>query len=350
MNGVGDQYFRASRPAPSSTACRSTPRASTTLAQEVVIDTTTRDTFFTNGEDPLGQVLLVGQLPLRVIGVVKASSSGFGPSANQLNIYAPYTTVMSRVLGQSFLQVDHRARQGRRRRWTRPRRRSPTFCSPATAREDFTLMNTDTIRETIESTTQTLTLFISAIALISLLVGGIGVMNIMLVSVTERTREIGVRLAIGARRGDIMRQFLIEAVLVCIVGGGIGVALSLGISVAGAAASTSGFTVPFSPMTVALAFGLFDPHRRAVRLHAGPLRRTARPGRGAGVRVGPGPGEDVSASSRGATRHGALKAARPVACRPMRMAWPGSLSRTEGPRDAAPDCQFLVSNWPGGKR
>ena len=90
------------------------------------------------------------------------------------------------------------------------------------------MFNTDAVRKTIERTTATMTLLVSMIALISLMVGGIGVMNIMLVSVTERTREIGVRMAVGARRGDIMQQFLIEAVLVCLIGGMVGIALSLG--------------------------------------------------------------------------------------------------------------------------
>jgi len=97
-------------------------------------------------------------------------------------------------------------------------------------RQNFFIINSDEIRQTVESTTATMTMLISAIALISLIVGGIGVMNIMLVSVTERTREIGVRMAVGARQSDIMTQFLIEAVLVCLIGGalGIGLALSVG--------------------------------------------------------------------------------------------------------------------------
>jgi macrolide transport system ATP-binding/permease protein len=94
--------------------------------------------------------------------------------------------------------------------------------------EDFYLRNTDDIRQSIEQTTGTMTLLIASIAVISLIVGGIGVMNIMLVSVTERISEIGVRMAVGARQSDIMQQFLIEAVLVCMIGGAIGVALALG--------------------------------------------------------------------------------------------------------------------------
>ena len=95
--------------------------------------------------------------------------------------------------------------------------------------QDVFTQNSDSIRETIQQTTATMTLLISAIAVISLVVGGIGVMNIMLVSVTERTQEIGVRMAVGARQSDILQQFLIEAILVCLLGGILGVLLSLGI-------------------------------------------------------------------------------------------------------------------------
>ena len=142
-------------------------------------------------------------------------------------------------------------------------------------RVDFYVLNTDTIRQTIEATTQTMTLLISSIAVISLLVGGIGVMNIMLVSVTERTREIGVRMAVGARQSDIQQQFLIEAVLVCLCGGvlGIGTALLFG---ALFSHFSSNFTLTFSASSMLWAFlcataiGIvfgFLPARSAARLN-----------------------------------------------------------------------------------
>lgn len=102
----------------------------------------------------------------------------------------------------------------------------------ATRNQGLFILNTDDIRQTITSTTETLTLLIAAIAVISLLVGGIGVMNIMLVSVSERVAEIGVRMAVGARQSDIMQQFLIEAILVCLVGGGLGILVALGFGMA----------------------------------------------------------------------------------------------------------------------
>ena len=142
------------------------------------------------------------------------------------------------------------------------------------AKTDFFLQNTATIRDTIESTSATLTLLISTIAVISLVVGGIGVMNIMLVSVSERTKEIGIRMAVGARRADIMRQFLIEAVLVCFVGGAAGVALSFGMGSL-LTALVSGARVSYSTESMLLAiasasvigvvFG-FMPARSAARM------------------------------------------------------------------------------------
>lgn len=121
-------------------------------------------------------------------------------------------------------------------------------------KDDFELRNSDSIRQTIESTTGTMTLLISSVAVISLIVGGIGVMNIMLVSVTERTNEIGVRMAVGARQSDIMQQFLIEAVLVCILGGLIGIGLAFAIGELINSVGGDNFKVIYSSTSIIAAF------------------------------------------------------------------------------------------------
>jgi macrolide transport system ATP-binding/permease protein len=224
VQGVGDQYFRV-RGMQLLEGALLTADSIATNAQQVVIDTNTRDTMFPDGEDPIGQVILVGQMPARVIGVAK-TTGGFG-NQDTLNVYAPYTSVMRRMLGQPYLRsITVRVKD------EEPMDAAATALTTLiTSRhntQDFYLNNTDDIRQSIEQTTGTMTLLIASIAVISLIVGGIGVMNIMLVSVTERISEIGVRMAVGARQSDIMQQFLIEAVLVCMIGGAIGVALALG--------------------------------------------------------------------------------------------------------------------------
>lgn len=224
INGVGAQFFqvRGYRLAQGMGFDRQSEES---LAQEVVIDENTRDKLFAQAQSPLGQVILLGDLPCRVIGVAIKNQSGFG-SDETLNVWIPYTTAMSRMLGQSYLrsisvrvrdEVSLDAAQDGISRLLTLRHGS----------QDFFLLNTDSIRQTISQTSATLTTLIALIALISLIVGGIGVMNIMLVSVTERTREIGVRMAVGARTRDIQQQFLIEAVLICLLGGVLGIALSL---------------------------------------------------------------------------------------------------------------------------
>ncbi|PKU25889.1 MacB family efflux pump subunit [Telmatospirillum siberiense] len=241
-------------------------------AQEVVIDDNTRKKLFGANRPALGEVIFLGAVPCRVIGVTKPKASPFGNSEN-LNVWIPYTTAMSRMLGQSYLRSitirvsdafpPDMAENGITRLLTKRH-----------GAEDFYVQNTDTIRKTIEKTTQTMTLLISLIALISLIVGGIGVMNIMLVSVTERTREIGVRVAVGARRNDILRQFLIEAILVCLFGGILGVSLAMAIHFI---FSEFGGTVRmvFSPLSIVAAFACstligvvfgYLPARNAARL------------------------------------------------------------------------------------
>ena len=195
--------------------------------QTLVIDHNTRQRLFKDWEQPLGKVILVGGLPCTVVGVMESRDDGFsGPS---LQVYLPYTTVMGRLLGQShFNSIKVRLKD----QVASPAAEQAlhTLLLARHGRADFFLSSSDSILKIVQKTTDTLTLLISAVAFISLLVGGIGVMNIMLVSVTERTREIGIRMAVGARRADILQQFLIEAVLVCLLGGLLGLLLSLLIS------------------------------------------------------------------------------------------------------------------------
>ena len=250
INGVGEQYFRV-RGVQLAAGRTFDEDSVVSLAQEVVIDDNTRKQLFPRNPNPVGEVILLGQVPCRVVGVAKRSESAFGNS-EALNVWIPYTAAMSRVTGQSHLRSitvrisdevsAEAAEQGVNR-----------LLLQRHGVQDFFVLNTNTIRQTIESTTQTMTLLISAIALISLIVGGIGVMNIMLVSVTERTREIGVRMAVGARQADIRQQFLIEAVLVCLLGGLLGIGLSQLVGW-GFDKSGSSFTLVYSTLSMVAAF------------------------------------------------------------------------------------------------
>lgn len=197
--------------------------------QDIIIDNNANKTFFPDNTNPIGEVLLIGSVPGRVIGVLEPNDGGFSRSVDTPTLYMPYTTMMSRLIGSAYIEsfvalIDNNISSAAA---------ESAIAELMTSRhgtDDFRIRNSDSIRQTIESTTAAMTLLISSIAIISLIVGGIGVMNIMLVSVTERTNEIGVRMAVGARQSDIMQQFLIEAVLVCILGGllGIGMAFAIG--------------------------------------------------------------------------------------------------------------------------
>lgn len=199
------------------------PRDITQHAAVVVIDENLLKKLFPRQQDPIGQIILVGNLPCRVVGVMRNTSA---LPANIFNVWLPWSTANSRLLGQDWftsiaitLQDDV----------STPRARTAlqTLLTRLHGRQDFYLQDSAAFIRSIEKTSFALTLFLSLIALVSLLVGGIGVMNIMLVSVTERTRETGIRLAVGARPRDIQWQFLVEAVLLCLIGAAIGVTLSL---------------------------------------------------------------------------------------------------------------------------
>ncbi len=172
-----------------------------------MIDTNTQKQFFSDGTNPIGQVVLLGSVPARIIGIVEPQTSSMG-SDDTLNVYMPYTTVMSRMLGQAHVR-NIVVRINDKYSTSAAENAIVNLLTQRHGAQDIFTMNSDSIRQTIEKTTSTMTLLVSAIAVISLVVGGIGVMNIMLVSVTERTQEIGVRMAVGARQSDILQQFLI---------------------------------------------------------------------------------------------------------------------------------------------
>jgi len=226
IQGVGAQYFRV-KGLKLEQGRLFTEADVKSYTQEVVIDSNTVKTLFSTRPDKgIGQVILLGATPVRVIGVLEASTGGFGMNSSSMNIYMPYTAVNARMLGTTTVRsITVRVKDDIESSVAEAG--VTALLTKRHGTKDFFILNTDQIRSTITATTQTLTLLISAIAIISLIVGGIGVMNIMLVSVTERTSEIGVRMAVGARQRDILQQFLIEATLVCLIGGVLGIAASL---------------------------------------------------------------------------------------------------------------------------
>lgn len=270
VNGVGEQFF-AVRGYTISKGISFDQTAVMTSAQEAVIDENTVKRLFSD-QDPIGKILMVGQLPVRIIGVATRQQQGFGNNES-LNIWLPYTTVTNRMVGQTSLRsitvrindnVDLNIAEQAINKIMLQRHGS----------KDFFIFNSDSVRETVNSSAWVLTLLISTIALISLIVGGIGVMNIMLVSVTERTREIGVRMAVGARSSDILQQFLIEAVLVCLIGGTLGIVLSFIIGFIFNYFVTS-FAMSFSIISIIAAFSCstmigiifgYVPAKRAAKL------------------------------------------------------------------------------------
>lgn len=200
-------------------------------AKVCVIGKTIADNLFTNGEDPIGKVIRFNKIPFRIIGVLASKGyNSMGQDQDEI-VLAPYTTVMKRILAQTYLQG--------------------IFCSAITEDmtdkavdeitqilrtnhklkadddDDFSVRSQEELSSMMNSTTNMLTVLLACIAGISLVVGGIGIMNIMYVSVTERTKEIGLRMSVGARGIDILSQFLIEAILISVTGGIIGVLIGI---------------------------------------------------------------------------------------------------------------------------
>lgn len=242
-----------------------------------VIGSTVATNLF-GAEDPVGKDIRIKNNPYKVIGVLEAKGSGsFGNDQDDI-IYIPYTTGMERLQGVDYLRMIYiKAKEGadldrlqsdvENILRVRHNVKNPEL-------DDFNVRNMATIMETVEQTTATMTLFLGSVAAISLLVGGIGIMNIMLVSVTERTREIGVRKALGATYRVIVMQFLIEAVVISLVGGAIGIVVGIGSAQLISALTGMQTVVSMGPillsfgfsMAIGLVFGLY-PARKAAKLN-----------------------------------------------------------------------------------
>ena len=203
-------------------------------AKVCVIGQTIVDNLFPDGQDPLGKVIRFNQVPFRVVGILKSKGyNSMGQDQDDI-VLAPYTTVMKRLLAQTYLEgvfasalsedmTDYATDE-----ITTILRRNHKL--QADDEDDFTIRSQQELSSMLNSTTDLMTTLLACIAGISLVVGGIGIMNIMYVSVTERTREIGLRMSVGARGIDILAQFLIEAILISITGGLIGVVIGCGAS------------------------------------------------------------------------------------------------------------------------
>ena len=206
-----------------------------------ILGQTVVDYLFPDGSDPIGKVVRFNSIPFRVIGVLqKKGYNSMGMDQDDL-VLAPYTTVMKRILAQTYLggivcsAITEEASQPAQDQITQILRRNHKLKDATDTTEadddDFNIRSQEEISSMMNSTMSTITILLGSVAGISLLVGGIGIMNIMYVSVTERTREIGLRMSVGARGIDILNQFLIEAILLSVTGGIIGVLLGVGLSV-----------------------------------------------------------------------------------------------------------------------
>ena len=229
-----------------------------TSAKVCIIGKTIVDNLFPDGQDPIGQIIRFNQVPFRVVGVLKSKGYNSMGMDQDDNVLAPYSTVMKRLLAQTYLQgifasalsegmTDYATEE-----ISEILRRNHKLKD--TDEDDFSIRSQEELSTMLNTTTDLMTTLLACIAGISLVVGGIGIMNIMYVSVTERTREIGLRMSVGARGIDILSQFLIEAVLISITGGLIGVLLGCGLSFV--VKAVAGWPVFIQPWSVLLSFAV----------------------------------------------------------------------------------------------
>ncbi|MFA6394144.1 MAG: ABC transporter permease [Patescibacteria group bacterium] len=247
------------------------------LSKVAVLGPTTRDDLFGEGANPVGETVRINKVDFRVIGVTKSKGgSGFGSQDDM--IFVPLATAKAYLSGSSYLSTiyvqaeNQESLTAAQNGITELLLARHKISDPANA--DFQILNQSDIVATASSVTGTFTMLLAAIAGISLIVGGIGIMNMMLTNVTERTREIGLRKAIGAKRNDISNQFLGEAVMLTFIGGGLGIILGLLVSVAVSKFANIATTV--SASSIVLAFGVsaaigiifgYYPARRASKLN-----------------------------------------------------------------------------------
>src|SRR5438046_2730108 len=248
-----------------------------TASKVAVLGSVLRDQLFAPEVEPVGQIIRISHQPFTVVGVMASKGQqGMGQDQDD-QVFIPYTTVMKKLRGITFIQqVTVSAASA-----SETTKVADSIAALLRVRhkiqsgdpDDFTVRTMEEMANVRKEATQTMTALLASIAGVSLLVGGIGIMNIMLVSVTERTREIGLRMAIGARGRDVLLQFLVEAVVLSLFGGGIGIALGFGL--AQGVTLWQGWPTAVSPNAVALAFGFaamtgiffgFYPARKAAAL------------------------------------------------------------------------------------
>jgi len=245
-------------------------------ARIVVLGKTIADTLFPGGE-AVGQTIRIRNLPYRVIGVLAAKGQNSNGQDQDDTAIMPYTTIQKKMLGAALPRIQQISVSAISAAATGPAKDQITTLlrdrhqiRPG-QQDDFRVNNLTEVAEAAENTTRVMTLLLGSIAAVSLLVGGIGIMNIMLVSVTERTREIGIRMAIGSRGSYIRMQFLAESVILCMVGGFIGVLLGIGLSIGIAqfmgwpsfvSPQAAGIAFAFSAAT-GIFFGYYPAHKAA---------------------------------------------------------------------------------------
>jgi putative ABC transport system permease protein len=279
ISGESEQYLSI-RSWRLSSGTMFTDRDVRTAAKVAVIGSKTARQLF-GPENPIGHTVRVKSIPFVIIGLLTSKGAGMGGNNQDDVLIVPYTTAMKRLTGDKSLrsvnlQISKSDRMAiAQAQITNLLRQRHNL--PAGREDDFEILNQKEIADTVGSITKIITLLLGSVAGISLLVGGIGIMNIMLVSVTERTREIGIRIAVGAQPQDILLQFLIEAVTLSLLGGTVGVLFGFG--AAGIASSlmssAAGFTAVVTPGSVVLAFSVsaaigiffgFYPARRAAAM------------------------------------------------------------------------------------